>query len=157
MCYIFIIILFYYYINASFLSFSVFQSYRILPELLQRFHVTDRYGLQCLLPSLLWPAGKLAHVQSCSHIKTRVHSFTHACICILTYIFRHAVKHTQYAHSHVGRPSFFMQCDLQHPAKSYFYIFMMNNFKFDRFRKKSFKIPHFHGMINDAYTYADTD
>lgn len=34
------------------------QSNRILPELLQRLHVTDRYGLQRLLPSILWPASK---------------------------------------------------------------------------------------------------
>lgn len=34
------------------------QSNRILPELLQRLHVTDRHGLQRLLPPLLWPASK---------------------------------------------------------------------------------------------------
>jgi len=50
-------------------SVSVFQSYRILPELLQRFHVTDRYGLQCLLPSLLRAAGKLAHVPAHSDLQ----------------------------------------------------------------------------------------
>lgn len=40
------------------LSLSRPQSYRILPELLQRLHATDRHGLQRVLPSILRPPGE---------------------------------------------------------------------------------------------------
>lgn len=100
-------------INQVSLSLFLFQSYRILPELLQRFHVTDRYGLQRLLPSLLWPAGRLAHVHARS-----IHPFMHK----LIYICRHAV-HTSTNNMHAaikGRHCFFIHWNLQNPTKRSF-------------------------------------
>ena len=49
--------------NLSFSSIYL-QPYRVLSELLQRLHVTDRHGLQRLLPPVLWFAGTFTRCKS---------------------------------------------------------------------------------------------